>query len=154
MDINKFRLKDKKSYLIASSEKFASTDDFLDAVAKKLEKGTQAIELRENCSSKIFLEHGMRIRELCSIYNALFFIHDRLDIAKLVKADGIHLPKNGFNIQTARDFIEENIIIGTTAETQNDIIDAETQKFDYIICTKISQKIPKIHSFSEIKKII
>ena len=154
MDINKFRLNGKTSYLIANSEHFNSIDSFLDAIAKELENGIEVVELRENCPAQILIEHAKKIRELCSIYNALFIINDRLDIAQIVHADGVHLPRNGINIKTARDFIEENLIIGTTAETQNNIIDTEIEKFDYVICNATIANSLKIHCFTETKKLI
>lgn len=154
MDINKFRLNNKTSYLIASSKHFNSTSSFLDAIAKELENGIQVVELRENCPAKIIIEHGKRIRELCSIYNTLFIIYDRLDIAKIVHADGIHLPIDGIDIKTAKEFFEENIIVGTNIETNSEISYAELNKFDYVICNESLANSLKIHCFTETKKLI
>ena len=36
MNINQLRLKNKKKYLIVNSDKFKTEDDFLDAIAQKL----------------------------------------------------------------------------------------------------------------------
>ena len=154
MDINKYRLKGKTTYLIANSENYCSTDNFLDAVAKELENGIEVVELRENCSAYKIIEHGKRIRELCSIYNALFIVHDRLDVAKIVHADGIHLPVDGIDINTTKEFFEENIIIGTSIEAQTEILEKELEKYDYILCSKTTPNIAKIHTFSKIKKLI
>lgn len=154
MDINKFRLNGKTSYLIVNSEHFNATDNFLDAIAKELENGVQVVELRETCSAKEIIEHGKRIRELCSIYDALFIVYDRLDIAKIVLADGVFLPKNGIDIKLARNFFESNIIIGTTIDDEVTIKEKEIENFDYVIYNKIKQNNAKIHIFSKTKKLI
>ena len=110
--------------------------------------------MRETCSAYKIIEHGKRIRELCSIYNALFIVHDRLDVAKIVHADGVFLPKNGINAKIAKDFFENNIIIGTCIDNKTEISENELDKFDYIICNKIEPNNLQIHSFTEIKKLI
>ena len=46
MKINQLRLKNKKKYLIASSDFYESENEFLNAIAKKLNEGIEIIELR------------------------------------------------------------------------------------------------------------
>jgi len=70
--LNKYRLQDKKLYLVTDSSKFESDDAFLDAVASSLAGGVQIVQLREkNASAKRFVELAWKIKELCSLYDAI-----------------------------------------------------------------------------------
>ena len=153
MDINKLRLIGKTSYLIASSEKFLSTDEFLDAIALQLENGIEVIELRENNNAKNTIEYGKRIRELCSIYNALFIVYDRIYIAQIIHADGVYIPENGIDIDIAREFLGKNIIIGTKADSEKQIQEIIAKGADFVLYDKTPINTDKIHYFKTIKKL-
>ena len=99
------------------------------------------------------IELGKRIRELCSIYNALFIIYDRLDIAQIVHADGVLLEEDSIDVETTREILGSNFIIGIQINKENDNFINEIDKADYIICNEKLKNISKIHNFSNIKKI-
>ncbi len=111
MNINKLRLKDRKKYLIVSLKN--ANDDFLDFVAAQLNSGVDIIEVNgEDLNAKTVIEQVKIIRELCSIYNALLIIYDRIDIALAVEADGVVINSNGIPIEKARELIGHNMILG------------------------------------------
>ncbi len=151
MKINQLRLLNKKEYLIVNSNQFSSDNDFLDFIASKLEQGTQIIQLDEkHFDDKKTIEIGKRIRELCSIYEALFVINSRLDIAQIIDADGVHLEENGITPHQARELLGENAIIGISAKDTTEI----TNEIDYIITEKIAESLAITQFlYSEIKKI-
>src|ERR1051325_739136 len=65
---------------------------------KLLSSGLKAVQLRpRNMDSKTFLKAARSYHSLAKKYNAKFLINDRLDIALLSKADGLHCPSNGLN---------------------------------------------------------
>ena len=151
MKINKLRLINKKEYLIVSRENFSTDNDFLDYIAASLENGTQIIQLEEkHYNDKRTIELGKKIRELCSIYEALFIISSRIDIAQLVHADGIHLDINGIDSHSARDLLGGNIIIGKTINQEEEI----DKNIDYIFTEKrLENNDITQFLYSEIKKI-
>ena len=151
MKINQLRLLNKKEYLIVSSNQFSSDNDFLDFIASKLEQGTQIIQLDEkHFDDKKTIELGKKIRELCSIYEALFIINTRIDIAQIIQADGVHLEENGITPHQARELLGENIIIGISVKNTTKI----TKEVDYIITEKSAENLEITQFISdEIKKI-
>ena len=136
---NLLKLEKKKLYLITSSEKFISKDDFLDAIASALQGGVDIIQLREkSIPDNVIVEIGHKIRTLCDEFGATFIVNDRADIAKIVQADGVHLGYDDINIADAREVLGENAIIGKTTHHPDDIEKAIKDGADYITLGPIS----------------
>ncbi len=133
MKLNKFLLKDKRLYLVTNSDKFESEDRFLDAVAAALKGGVDIVQLREKTSSaKRIIELGKKIRNLCSIYGALFIVNDRIDIARIVEADGVHLGQDDADVNAAREILGENAIVGISTHEPAQALKALEDGADYI----------------------
>lgn len=133
MELNKFRLTDKKLYLVTNSDNFDTDEEFLDAVASALKGGVQIVQLREKSSpASRIIELGRKIRELCSIYNALFIVNDRIDIAKIIEADGVHLGQDDIDIKYAREILGSNFIVGVSTHAPEQAIKAQQDGADYI----------------------
>ncbi len=155
MKINKLRLLNRRKYTIVNSENYNSENDFLDAVALSLEQGSQIIQLCEkHFNDKKTIELGKKVRELCSIYGALFIIWQRADLVQILNADGIHLDENSISIHMAKELLGENIIIGKSINTEEEITNAIKNDADYIFIknTVKTYKIPHF-IYNEIKKI-
>jgi len=147
MKINKLRLANRTKYLIVNLENFKTTDELLDKIGYELENGTDIIQINEipnNAQKTIII--GKKIRELCSIYNVLLIIKSRIDIAQIIEADGIFLEKNDIPIHNAKELVNETMIFGTKSNTKNEINEAITNNFDYII-TKENTNIASISYF-------
>jgi len=131
--LSKYRLKGKKLYLVTDSSKFNSDDEFLDAVAAALKGGVQIVQLREkNTSAKRFIDLGKKVRALCSLYDALFIVNDRVDIAHIVGADGVHLGQDDVDIDSARHLLGKNTIIGISTHAPEQATKAVMSGADYI----------------------
>lgn len=131
--LNKFRLQDKNLYLVTSSDNFDSDDDFLNAVASALDGGVRLIQLREKShDAKRIISLSKRIRELTSIYDALFILNDRIDIAQIVDADGVHLGQDDIDIKDARNILGDKMIIGISTHCPEQAQKAVEQGADYI----------------------
>lgn len=136
MKINKLRLKNKDLYLIVEYNFFNDETTFLDFIATELENGAQIIHINtENKSTREIYNTGKKLRGLCSIYNALLIVNDRIDIVQAIEADGIFLDENSFDVNTAREMLGTNVIIGTNYITDG---------VDYIITDTIPQEKPDI----------
>lgn len=134
MNINDYRLKDANLYLVANPENFDTEDDFLDAVAKELQKGANILELKtESSSPSKVLKYGKKLRELCSIYNTIFIIESRADIGHILQTDGIRLEQDDIDIDSARHLLGPQSIVGFSVSSLNDLKSAISQKCDFII---------------------
>ena len=131
--LNKFRLQDKNLYLVTSSDGFENDDDFLDAVASALDGGVRLIQLREKShDAKRIIKLSKKIRELTSIYDAIFILNDRIDIAQIVEADGVHLGQDDVDIKDARNVVGDKMIIGISTHCPEQAQKAVEQGADYI----------------------
>ena len=151
MNINKIRLQNKTKYYIVNLENYDKEDECLDEVARILHQGADIVQIKEHYkNANKTVKIGKRIRELCSIYNALLIINDRIDIALIIEADGIHLEEKSIDIKTAREYFE-NGIIGITCSNIEQITNAEKNNADYLILNKdvLNIKNIKIPFFTE-----
>ena len=133
MDIKKYLLKDKRLYLVTNSDNFNSDDEFLDTVALAVKSGVDIVQLREKSkpASKI-IEYGRVIREITSQYGVLFIVNDRVDLAQILNADGVHLGQDDIDILSARKILGEKMIIGISTHKPQDAILAMQNGADYI----------------------
>lgn len=131
MEINKFRLKHVKKYIEIEKLISQTDDEFLDNIAKILQTNVDLIQFNqgENTTQE-YLYLGKKIRELCSIFNTLFIIKNRIDIAKITNADGIILEKNEIPPQYAREILQEHAIIGFLSKEKNFTFE---NNYDFII---------------------
>lgn len=127
------RLEDKKLYLVTDRSMFSSVDDFLDAVGASLKGGVQIVQLREKtATAKEFVELGKRVKELCALYDALFIINDRVDVAHIIGADGVHLGQDDIDIDSARHILGKDAIIGISTHAPEQAEKAVASGADYI----------------------
>lgn len=133
LDYKKIFLNDKKLYLVTNSDNFESDEIFLDKVALSIKSGVDIVQLREkNTTSKRFIYLAQRIRELTSHFGAAFIVNDRVDIAKISNADGVHLGQDDIPVSYAREILGDNAIIGVSTHCPEHAKKAITDGADYI----------------------
>lgn len=133
LDYKKIFLNDKKLYLVTNSDNFESDEIFLDKVALSIKSGVDIVQLREkNTTSKRFIYLAQRIRELTSHFGAAFIVNDRVDIAKISNADGVHLGQDDIPVLYAREILGDNAIIGVSTHCPEHAKKAITDGADYI----------------------
>lgn len=86
------------------------------------------------------------ILKLCRKHNAKLIINDRVDIAMLTGADGVHLGGEDLSVKDARKLLGKNKIIGATAHSIKEAIDAEKCGADYIGYGHIFETSSKIRN--------
>ncbi len=132
--LNYLKLSKKKLCLVTNSEKFQSKEDFLDAIASSLNGGLDMILFSENSiPDGVIVELGQKIRILCDEFDACLIVDKRVDIAKIIDADGVHLDENDISPEDARLVLGKNAIIGKSVSSKNDIEIAQEQKADFLL---------------------
>lgn len=107
--------------------------DNLDQIEEALKLGIDTIQLREkNISSLEYLRRAELLRALTKRYATTLIINDRIDIAVLSKADGVHLGGDDIPVIKAREFLGKGFIIGATAKTVEQAVKAQQDGADYI----------------------
>ncbi|MCI1945278.1 thiamine phosphate synthase [Clostridium luticellarii] len=103
------------------------------AVEDAILGGVTLVQLREkNISTREFYKLALEIKEVTHHYNIPFIINDRLDIAQAVDADGVHLGQSDMPLTAARRILGKNKIIGISAGTVEEAVDAEKNSADYV----------------------
>lgn len=119
--------KSKRLYLIA---------DFsygLETIERALACGVDILQLREkDISSAEYLMRAKILRRLTKKYNTVFIVNDRLDIAMLSGADGVHLGQSDVPADEARALLGPGAIIGVTAKTAEQAAKARADGADYL----------------------
>lgn len=114
---------------------FTEQHTYLDSIRLALEGGIKWVQLRmKEASEEEFLSVGTEVRRLCNQYGATFIIDDHVELVHKLKADGVHLGKNDMPIIEARRILGNDIIIGGTANTFEDIASHYQATANYIGC--------------------
>ena len=151
-------LKACKIYLV-TDEKACLEKDFYVCIEEAIKGGVKIVQLREkNISTKDFYEKALKVKEICKNYGALFIINDRLDIAQVVGADGVHLGQSDMPIEKAREILKDKFLIGATARNVEEAKRAELLGADYIgsgaiFGTNTKDNAKKLE-MEELKKIV
>ena len=151
-------LKTCKIYLV-TDEKACLGKDFYACIEEAIKGGVKIVQLREkNISTKDFYEKALKVKEICKNYEALFIINDRLDIAQVVGADGVHLGQSDMPIEKAREILKDKFLIGATARNVEEAKRAELLGADYIgsgaiFGTNTKDNAKKLE-IGELKKIV
>lgn len=102
-------------------------------ICEALRAGVDFIQLREkNISSAEYLRRARLLMELAKNSGAQVVINDRVDIALLSGADGVHLGQDDVPVEDARRLLGSEKIIGATAKTPEQAAAAEAQGADYL----------------------
>lgn len=129
----KKKLESCKLYLVTDRKKFSDLQKFYDAIAKALQGGVDIVQLREKDTPvREFIEIARFVKELCTHYNKIFIINDRVDVAMAVNADGVHLGQEDMDLLTARKILGHEAIIGNSTHKPEDALSAMKNGADYI----------------------
>ena len=108
---------------------------YLDSVRIALEGGCRWIQLRmKDASPEEILPIAEEALAMCREYHATFIIDDHVELAKQIKADGVHLGKLDMPIAEARRILGKDFLIGGTANTFEDVLAHYQAGADYIGC--------------------
>ncbi|MFC1592925.1 thiamine phosphate synthase [Candidatus Omnitrophota bacterium] len=132
-------MKSKKQLLLNSriylllDKQSCKGGDVVNTFVKAEKAGVDIVQLRQGCTDdREFLNDAKKLKKICSKKNKLFFINNRLDIALLVNADGLHLGQADLPLTDARKILGKNKIIGISCSTLRQAKIAELQGADYI----------------------
>ena len=105
----------------------------LDIVRAAVKGGVTCVQLREKeCSTREFIEQALTIKDFLKMHRVPLIINDRLDVAQAVAADGVHLGQTDMPLATAKSILGDAMIIGISAESLEDAIEAEKGGADYL----------------------
>ncbi len=113
------RLQNARLYLVTSRNGFKSDVNFLNVIENAVSGGVDIIQLREkNENENKILNLAKEIKKITFGTDVLFIINDRVDLALVCNADGVHLGQDDMPVSEARKITPEGFIIGLSTHSQ------------------------------------
>lgn len=116
-----------------TSEEHSKGRGNIEVVEKMIKAGVKVIQYREK--KKSLLEkynECLKIREMTLASGVTFIVNDNIDMAMMVKADGVHIGQDDLPIERVRELVGEEMIIGISTHSPEQAEDAARRGADYI----------------------
>jgi thiamine-phosphate pyrophosphorylase len=98
-----------------------------------LDAGARIMQLRlKDAAGRDFLAAARAIAKLCRIRGAILIVNDRVDIAILADAHGVHLGQQDLPLEAARQIAGPHKVIGISTHNLEQARTAENGGADYI----------------------
>lgn len=130
----------------------------LEQVEQALKGGVTIVQFRDkNPDKEVFLWEALKIKELCKQYQVPFIINDHVELALEVGASGVHVGLEDTPVCQIRKKVPKDFIIGATAKSVEQAVEAERQGADYLgvgaIFPSPTKKDAKATSVEELGRI-
>ncbi len=110
----------------------ASKDTICLMAERALEGGATILQLREkNVPRDFLIKEAKQLKLMCSRHGVPLIINDNVEVA-LKCADGVHLGKDDMAVSEVRKLAGSNFIIGATAKTVEQAVNAQAAGADYL----------------------
>ena len=148
---------DTSLYFITDSTGLPEAE-FLHRTEAALQGGVTLLQLREKeKSTREYLSLAEKVHQLTRKHGIPLIIDDRLDIAMAVDAEGVHLGQSDLPVHIARRLFGPDKIIGATAKTVPQALEAWRQGADnlgvgaiYPTTTKVKTALTSPETLREI----
>lgn len=119
-------------YVIIDPEALGGRDE-QEVCRQAIRGGAKAIQLRDKKRSRAeILAAVQKLREVCAQHDVPFILNDYLDITLASGADGLHLGQGDLPVSVARRLLPIDKILGCSATTLEEALQAEADGADYI----------------------
>lgn len=136
--------------------------DFCNKIESAARAGVTMVQLRQKtAATRDFYELALRVKQIAQRYQVPLIINDRLDIALAVDADGVHVGQEDLPVEVVRRLLGPDKIIGATAATVAEALQAEAAGANYIgsgavypTSTKSGKPILSLVELAQIKQAV
>lgn len=105
-----------------------------EVVEAALRGGAQAVQLREkDLTPRALYPLAQDMRQLTQRYGAHLLINDRVDIARAVDADGVHLTTTSLSTAVARQLLAPGRLVGVSTHSVAEARAAATEGADFVV---------------------
>lgn len=118
---------------IITDQRISHGKSHLEVAEAALAGGATVIQFRDKeMEDSEAIEVCRKIYELTKKKGIPFIVNDRVEVARIVQADGVHLGQEDQSLDFARKILNQNQIIGISVETVEQAIKAEKEGADYL----------------------
>lgn len=109
-------------------------EQFSSTIKQILIGGAHIIQYRNKSNdTDLRLKQGIELRQLCNQHHAVFIINDDIELAREVKADGVHLGQSDSSISAARARLGKQAVIGASCYNRFELAQqAQNEGADYV----------------------
>jgi thiamine-phosphate pyrophosphorylase len=116
---------------LAGRHLYLICDAAFDRVEEALRGGVDIVQLRDRTlPDRQLLAHARRLAALTHDHDALFVVNDRVDIALLAHADGVHVGQDDLAPHELRRLCGDTLLIGQSTHSEQQI--ARAEDVDYL----------------------
>jgi thiamine-phosphate pyrophosphorylase len=106
---------------------------WLETAAAAIHGGAGCVQLREKqLDDGELLRRARQLRELTGSHGVLLAVNDRADIAKLARADIVHVGQSDLSVKEVRRIAGANILVGKSTHTLPQVEAALAEEPDYL----------------------
>ncbi len=121
-----------RTYLV-TQESLSGGRSSREIVTAAIEGGVDAVQLREKgVDARSRYELGLELRELTAEADVALLVNDRIDLARAIDADGVHLGTGDLPVEVAREALGPDAVVGYSASTVEEAIEGERAGADYL----------------------
>ena len=152
---------DTTMYFITDSTGFCE-DEFLFRVEEACKGGVTLIQLREkDRTTREYISLAQKVHTITQSYGIPLIIDDRVDVALAAGAEGVHVGQSDMPVHIARKLMGERKIVGATAKTVPQALEAYEQGADYLgvgaifpTTTKVKTVLTSVDTLKEIVRAV
>ncbi|MGN8897512.1 thiamine phosphate synthase [Flavonifractor sp. HCP28S3_F3] len=152
---------DTTLYLVTDSTGLSEAE-FLAKVEQALQGGVTFLQLREKeRSTREYIHLAQQVHAIARRYQVPLVVDDRVDVALAAEVDGVHVGQSDMPVWQARKILGPDKIVGATAKTVPQALEALEQGADYLgvgaiypTTTKVVTVITSTDTLGEICKAV
>ncbi len=147
-------------YLVTDSS-YHTEESFLRTIDEACQGGVTLVQLREKSGGQDYLNLAFRVKEITDQYRIPLIIDDRVDVAMACGAAGVHVGQSDLPVSWARRLMGPDKIVGATAKTVPQALEAYRQGADYLgvgaiypTTTKVVTILTKVETLNQISQAV
>lgn len=152
---------DSTLYLVTDSTGL-SEETFLTKVEQALQGGVTLLQVREKeRTTREYIRLAQQVHTIAQRYHVPLLVDDRVDVALAVDAEGVHVGQSDMPVWQARRLLGPDKIVGATAKTVPQALEAWQQGADYLgvgaiypTTTKVVTVLTSTETLGEICKAV
>lgn len=132
-------------YLIADVDTAARLQvDLVEVIREFVGSGGRMVSLRPgDADDRELLRIGRLISGLIFSVGGIFLVHRRVDLARLVGADGVHLPSRGFDSREISQLLPPSTVLGRSCHDRREIERADKNDFNFATLGPLFESVSK-----------
>lgn len=132
-------------YLIADVDTATELEvDLVEVIRDFVSAGGRMVSLRPGgADDRELLRIGRQVSGLIFSVGGYFLVHRRVDLARLLAADGVHLPSRGFTGREVSQLLQRSTVLGRSCHGSREVERAEEQCFDFATLGPVFESVSK-----------